>query len=996
MPSPDQDRAVSVDRDTKDVDRSSPSPGVTAVTSELGSMGAGEQSRSMVQMLRRGLAPGVGTSGSSDGDGGAPVQMLVQMEGEEGGTPPPKTALEELDEAISGNNATGIVNAWKKLSQEEKTTLGTNVPKSKQIVSILAGDNAKNASIAAFNLGGKDVTRYMDLTDAVWSDGLATETLDRFSRSSSQDTLVRNHLAKFSGLLATQKAQDVFSSLRNAAFLQACIDVPAFLAAADKELAMWTANSEANAAAAVAIWDARDAGLPAKLLANTAGTANVVALIKTVDVNKAWDVVDAAARSGGGTATKIMEMCASAWDADFAQRVLDMLTAGGQNFLVQNHIASFLCLQPAEAHVAFAKLYGVKADFLARYKDTPDFQSWVKATIALDVAIELNDNAGMNTAWTKLSVDDLRVVFKSTEKVRAALVGVKTVQGDPKVDEWAHWLSSNYGTFPADYFNILTSVWAGPYELLALARFTTVEQQDALVRGYLDRFPLIVANNSIDVALPLLYNDADRFVSAYAGVPAFQQWVDDNDQAPELPKAPNTGWRSKVLKGMKGIGMQAKLVKFIRKRAAEAEWREAVVVNAGLYPWVLQSLGTPVGSDTDADLIKTLYADGTGVKTADRFATYRSLYTATLFQSGTIHHTPWNIVAVTGGTDEFETQMKAVTPDDTALNAMLIQFGLLPRAQVNLAARVVMAAQRAQHAITRRGASATDFFQDLGGNWVKTAEPIWTTLDTSYYYPDGTFLLWTGAATAGAGAMAPVTNRMGHAGTDGSGSAYTFFQNHCVHEIGHAVGCKTLTGTGVPDDVIKTGADWVDSDAATFAEQYGLNSGLKGATYSMQKDALSAAVNVTGNEIADFLQKYLFGEATSGCSYVTKIGVDGAQAFTLIQTSPSTSAIAATPYVSTVIPTLKPKDKSSWYVLPAAPTAVGGKVTLYSTRVGNKWMKFKENYWTNRVSDYGVSSYKEMFAELYTAHYSSQKFTGMAEATTLFNALDVADSADFA
>jgi hypothetical protein len=996
MPSPDQDRAVSVDREPKDVDRSSPSPGVTSVTSDLGSMGAGEQSRSMVQMLRRGLAPGVGTSGSSGGDGGSPVQMLVQMEGEEGGTPPPKTALQELDEAISGNNATGIVNAWEKLSQEAKTTLGTNVPKSKQIVSILAGDNAENASIAAFNLGGKDVTRYMDLTDAAWSDAMAEETLERFSRSSAQDTLVRNHLAKFSGLLATQTAQDVFNSLRHATFLQACIDVPAFLAAADKKAAMWTANSEANAAAAVAIWDARDAGLPAKLLANTAGTANVVALIKTVDVNKAWAVAEAAVRSAGGTVAKLMEMTAVAWDADFAGRVLALANAAEQNELVQNHIARFLCLQPAEAHVAFAKLYAGKNDFLARYKDTPDFQNWVKATVALDLAIELGDNAGMNTAWTKLSVDDLRVVFKSTEKVRAALAGVEAIQGDAKAEEWGHWLASSFGTFPSDYFTILTTVWSGPYELKALERFTTVEQEDAMVRGYLDRFPQVVASKGVDVALPLLYADADRFVSAYAGVPAFQQWVDDNDQAPELPKAPNTGWRSKVLKGMKGIGMQAKLVKFIRKRAAEAEWREAVVVNSGLYPWVLQSLGAPVGSDADADLIKTLYADGTGVKTTERFATYRSLYTATLFQSGTIHLTPWQIVPSGGGTDEFQTQMKAVTPDDAALNGMLIQFGLLPRAQVNLAARVVMAAQRAQRAVTRRGANVGDFFKDLAGNWVATAEPIWTTLDTSYYYPDGTFLLWTGAATAGAGAMAPVTNRMGHAGTDGSGSAYTFFQNHCVHEIGHAVGCKTLTGTGVPDDVIKAGADWVDSDAATFAEQYGLTSGLKGATYSMQKDALSPAVNVTGNEIADFLQKYLFGEATSGCSYVTKIGVDGAQALTLIQTSPSTSAIAATPYVSTVIPALQPKDKNSWYVLPTPPTAVGGKVTLYSTRVGNKWMKFKENYWTNRVSDYSVSSYREMFAELYTAHYSSQKFTGMAEATTLFNALDVADSADFA
>ena len=77
-----------------------------------------------------------------------------------------------------------------------------------------------------------------------------------------------------------------------------------------------------------------------------------------------------------------------------------------------------------------------------------------------------------------------------------------------------------------------------------------------------------------------------------------------------------------------------------------------------------------------------------------------------------------------------------------------------------------------------------------------------------------------------------------------------------------------------------------------------------------------------------------------------------------------------------------------------APVA---KVHFFCTRWGNRWVTYDAQCWHNKVSHYGLSSYKEMFAEMYTA-----KFTGAGlppahnnhDPADFFHALQDADPAE--
>jgi hypothetical protein len=69
-------------------------------------------------------------------------------------------------------------------------------------------------------------------------------------------------------------------------------------------------------------------------------------------------------------------------------------------------------------------------------------------------------------------------------------------------------------------------------------------------------------------------------------------------------------------------------------------------------------------------------------------------------------------------------------------------------------------------------------------------------------------------------------------------------------------------------------------------------------------------------------------------------------------------------------------------------------VHFFATRWDNKWVTYDAVCWHNKVSHYGVSSYKEMFAEMYVAKFSGAAMppanNGM-NPTDFFNALQNAD-----
>ena len=60
----------------------------------------------------------------------------------------------------------------------------------------------------------------------------------------------------------------------------------------------------------------------------------------------------------------------------------------------------------------------------------------------------------------------------------------------------------------------------------------------------------------------------------------------------------------------------------------------------------------------------------------------------------------------------------------------------------------------------------------------------------------------------------------------------------------------------------------------------------------------------------------------------------------------------------------------SGYHFPHGISAGATRVTFYSTRWTNDWVSYDRAAYDSRVSWYSLSSYKEMFAEMYTAKYS--------------------------
>jgi hypothetical protein len=200
----------------------------------------------------------------------------------------------------------------------------------------------------------------------------------------------------------------------------------------------------------------------------------------------------------------------------------------------------------------------------------------------------------------------------------------------------------------------------------------------------------------------------------------------------------------------------------------------------------------------------------------------------------------------------------------------------------------------------------------------------------------------------------------------------TMFQNHATHEVGHAVGARTLQR----DSYNVSGDDWTmqyggwaqNGSPDGYAEMCGWNAGWDAASYAVVDLVTSTSHTLSGRDIKGFLVGLVqFGRGFGHPLAAMFGGVDAAlKALTdnpvlktslLVWNVQSLSTLGNMPDMSYTI---------SWGIDPGA-----AKVHFFCTRWGNVWVTYDADCWRNKVSHYGVSSHKEMFAELYTA-----KFTG--------------------
>ncbi|MEZ4437201.1 MAG: hypothetical protein R3F65_32815, partial [bacterium] len=272
-------------------------------------------------------------------------------------------------------------------------------------------------------------------------------------------------------------------------------------------------------------------------------------------------------------------------------------------------------------------------------------------------------------------------------------------------------------------------------------------------------------------------------------------------------------------------------------------------------------------------------------------------------------------------------------------------------------------------------------------------------MTTSYYNSTNNAVLMRSVDAAGApdtGAIADVGSGTGRGARavndqyDDAGNltgGLNYFQNHATHEIGHAVGNKRLVKDGIDstgDDYAKTYANWQQNgNALQYARQLGWTAAMDATTYSLTHGPKTR--DVVGSDIRAWLVSRVGGTAP-GASNGLKTHFNGNE----MSAIKSDATLAANILVRTVD---ADGNKGSAFRMRHGIPNAGASVHFYSTRWGDTWVTYDKTAWDERVSHYSVSSYKEMFAEVYTAHYTGGSAPGGMQ--PYFTALDTAEQEHF-
>jgi len=233
---------------------------------------------------------------------------------------------------------------------------------------------------------------------------------------------------------------------------------------------------------------------------------------------------------------------------------------------------------------------------------------------------------------------------------------------------------------------------------------------------------------------------------------------------------------------------------------------------------------------------------------------------------------------------------------------------------------------------------------------------------TSVYYTTDTIIIVVDAS----GKM--ITNGVGMgAGRTPSAAGTNLFQNHVRHEVGHAVGSRTIgTMNQSGDDYAMEYGKWADSSGGDFVTAMWVGAMPAGGSAQLPGTTLT----VTNDDVKDYCYNLLDdGEETGEIAKVLPSMTDR---LTAIATA-GWGGVEMVKYLR-AIPAADPKGlRDLAYMYPGyTPT---GEMHVYLTRWGNAWRKYPLETFNafKAVSWYALSSPKEMFAEMYTQHFTPGK-----------------------
>lgn len=517
----------------------------------------------------------------------------------------------------------------------------------------------------------------------------------------------------------------------------------------------------------------------------------------------------------------------------------------------------------------------------------------------------------------------------------------------------------------------------------------------------------LVAGQRADQVLAILAGDHAAFCRAVGAKNSFTTWVThDVVQLTATMKAvPDWGAWIDALKKMNAWEL---LLKLAGDATLKADLRTGIIAKHA-WNWLVKAVPHPVGTQPQASAILELYGDGSGIALADKYLTWTALYRTPLSRAGHDKTDTWHSGFLWN--TKWEKKYVAVDPDDDAMNLFFHSFRQLPRAHIDTAKGVMMNA--VYHVKSDPLFGGVAYWNDQNSPWTKVPSPGLVGQNTSWYMGDNWIIMRATGTTAGAGGAkvgTPDTSRIGGVGgaaaavntpgvdplSGGAVADMTMFQNHATHEVGHAVGARKLkhgTYSIAGDDWTKKYGNWAQNgNADGYATMCGWTAAMDGRNYTVATGGTSTTL--PGAQIKAFLTGIVGGgiASQSGHALVKKFGNANA-------------ALAAVGAHGTLGPHLLFQNVNQLvmgggslpdlaYIIPAGIAPGQATVHFFATRWDNKWVTYDAVCWHNRVSHYGVSSYKEMFAEMYVAKFSGAAMppanNGM-NPVDFFNALQNAD-----
>ncbi|MCB9727277.1 MAG: hypothetical protein H6744_00520 [Deltaproteobacteria bacterium] len=355
----------------------------------------------------------------------------------------------------------------------------------------------------------------------------------------------------------------------------------------------------------------------------------------------------------------------------------------------------------------------------------------------------------------------------------------------------------------------------------------------------------------------------------------------------------------------------------------------------------------------------TLYNDPGTRSAAIARAVWAKLFTAQILSPGATSVTwPGGTSTSTDGSTSWEwrTLYMPVAPADLTMQRLMVGIRPLPRGHINMAniAFVNQTQQQYRQTVPSVGA------------W--TNHGATGTIGTSYYLDNcQTVVIVSDAAGGTTNDFAMGTSGSGVGGVTG-GPALTWFLNHARHEVGHAVGARSLAGVPETGNAFATTyGGWAASSESAF------KAAMWTATDTQKLNIAGVETDVAATAARDWLTGAISGGAEPSGNAITALAGTFDQKLAAIRLAWASQEL--TKYFGAVYGRVGLAGfKDGGYQFPGY-TPGGAKVHLWASRMNpagfTTYDKTAFDACVGRIGWYALSSPVEMFAEMYTQKYSS-------------------------